>query len=89
MRKSRMNYNTNALLSSLKSDIPSMKKEATRLVKDAIRTEGTQQNAALKLGVGGERSLRLMLRVIEGKTDPPKPKAKKKKKVARKRKAKS
>ncbi len=88
MRESRMNYNTNALLSSLKSDIPSMKKEAARLVKDAMRTEITQQNAALKLGVGGERSLRLMLRVIEGKTDPPKPK-KKKKKVAKKRKAKA
>lgn len=79
----RVNYNTTALLSALKSDIPSLKKEAKRLVLDAMKTEPTQYKAALKLGMGGDRSMRSCCRVIEGIPDPP-PKTKAKKKAKKK-----
>lgn len=60
------NYETSALLMSLKSKIPSLHGEATRLVLDAMKTGGTQQKAADILGTY-DRSLRLMLKYVPDK----------------------
>lgn len=51
---------------SLKSKIPSLHGEATRLVLDAMKTGGTQQKAADILGTY-DRSLRLMLKYVPDK----------------------
>jgi hypothetical protein len=60
----RVNHNTSALTSALKSDLPTLRKEARRLVLRALETEGTQQKAAAALGTY-DRSLRIMLKLIE------------------------
>jgi hypothetical protein len=57
------NYNTSALMAALKSDLPTMRREATRLIKAAMREHKTQQKAAEALGTY-DRSLRAMLTII-------------------------
>jgi len=57
------NYNTSALMASLQSELPTMRKEATRLIKAAMRKHKTQQRAAEALGTY-DRSLRTMLTII-------------------------
>lgn len=60
----RTNHNTSALIASLRSDLPTLRNEATKLIKAAMKEHGTQQKAAAALGTY-DRSLRTMLRIIE------------------------
>jgi len=57
------NYNTNALMSALKSDLDEMRETAEGLIVVALRTHPTQAEAAVALKTT-PRSFRSMLRLM-------------------------